>query len=122
MTQTKEVWFRFGVLATIGTAALFSQSSSEGADAKMPSAKIGTKSVVKLEVAQTEAEIERGLMYRTSLPEDQGMVFLFNPPRPVWFWMAHCFISLDMLFVKDGKIVEIFHDVPPCRAKTVDEC
>ena len=88
----------------------------------MPSAKIGDHNIVKLEVAQTPAEIERGLMYRTSLPEDQGMVFLFNPPGPQRFWMAHCFISLDMLFIKDGKIVRIFESVPPCRAQNLAEC
>lgn len=87
----------------------------------MPLAKIGSNTV-KLEVATTEAEIEKGLMYRTSLPEDQGMVFLFTPPRAVNFWMAHCFISLDMLFVRDGKIVKIFENVPPCRAQNERDC
>src|ERR1700690_2661917 len=86
-------------------AIVLSQSGMQGAFAKMPLAKIGSNTV-KLEVATTEAEIEKGLMYRTSLPEDQGMVFLFTPPRAVNFWMAHCFISLDMLFVRDGKIVK----------------
>jgi len=88
----------------------------------MPTGKIGANNTVKLEVAQTEQEIERGLMYRTSLPEDQGMVFIFNPPRPVNFWMAHCFISLDMLFIKNGKIIKIFENVPPCRAQNERDC
>ncbi len=88
----------------------------------MPLGKIGASNIVKLEVASSEAEIERGLMYRTSLPEDQGMVFLFHPPRPVNFWMAHCFISLDMLFVKDGKVIKIFENVPPCRAQNPLDC
>lgn len=122
MKRRAKIWFRFLVTAIIGGGTLFSQASSEGAEAKMPLAKIGANNVVKLEVAASDAEIERGLMYRTSLPEDQGMVFLFHPPRPVNFWMAHCFISLDMLFVKDGKVIKIFENVPPCRAQNPMDC
>jgi uncharacterized protein len=114
-------WNRTALLATIAAAALFSPGS-EAVEAKMPIGKIGANNTVKLEVAQTEQEIERGLMYRTSLPEDQGMVFIFSPPRPVNFWMAHCFISLDMLFIKNGKIIKIFENVPPCHAQNERDC
>jgi uncharacterized protein len=82
--------------------------------AKIPLAVIG-KNKIKLEVAQTVAQIEHGLMERASMPEDQGMVFLFRPPRPVRFWMYNCLMSLDMLFIKDGKIIKISHDVPPYK-------
>lgn len=115
---------RIAVLVVIGVAALLSQGSTEGAgraDAKMPMAKIGDN-VVKLEVAATEAEIQRGLMFRTSLADDAGMVFLFRPPRPVNFWMYNCLIHLDMLFVKDGKIIKIFENVPPCKSKDYHDC
>jgi uncharacterized membrane protein (UPF0127 family) len=101
-------------------AALISSSSYQGL-AMMPTVKLGDQDV-KLEVAQTDKEIQQGLMFRTSLPETQGMVFLFKPPRPVAFWMYNCFINLDMLFVKDGKIVKISHDVPPCKSTNPDEC
>ena len=89
--------------------------------AMMPTVKLGNEEV-KLEVAQTDAEIQQGLMYRTALPETQGMVFLFNPPRPVAFWMYHCFINLDMVFIKDGKIIKISHDVPPCKSTDPNQC
>jgi uncharacterized membrane protein (UPF0127 family) len=101
-------------------AVLISSSSNQGL-AMMPTVKLGDQEV-KLEVAQTDKEIQQGLMFRTSLPETQGMVFLFKPPRPVAFWMYNCFINLDMLFVKDGKIVKISHDVPPCKSTNPDEC
>jgi uncharacterized protein len=91
------------------------------ADARMPIAQIGNNKI-KLEVAATPAAIERGLMYRTSLPEGQGMVFLFRPPTGVRFWMANCFISLDMLMIKDGKIVKIFENVPPCKEEDTTKC
>jgi uncharacterized protein len=89
--------------------------------ADMPKVKIGDN-VIKLEVASTPEAIERGLMYRTSLPEDQGMVFLFVPPRPVKFWMYHTLIPLDMCFIYEGKIVKLFQDVPPCHSANPTEC
>ena len=113
------------LLATVAVAISSANSYIDGAGkayAAMPTAKIGKDNVVKLEVASTEAEIERGLMWRTSLPEDHGMVFLFHPPKKEQFWMHNCFISLDMLFIKDGKIVHIFEDVPPCKEKDPRQC
>lgn len=121
MKRRSNLLYRLSLSAAIVAAAMCSPGS-EAAQAKMPTGKIGANNTVKLEVAQTEKEIERGLMYRTSLPEDQGMVFIFSPPRPVNFWMAHCFISLDMLFVKDGKIIKIFDNVPPCHAQNERDC
>jgi uncharacterized membrane protein (UPF0127 family) len=125
MSRNLEVWWRFAVLGTIGAAALFSQANTQGigrADAKMPMAKIGTNNIVKLEVASSEREIQRGLMYRTSLPEDAGMVFIFHPPKPVNFWMYHTLIPLDMIFIKNGKIIKIFEQVPPCRSEKPENC
>ena len=82
--------------------------------AKVPVAVIG-KNTVKLEVAQSKEQIEFGLMERQSMPEDQGMVFLFRPWSSVRFWMYDCLMSLDMMFIKDGKIVKISRDVPPYK-------
>jgi uncharacterized protein len=91
------------------------------ATSAQPTAEIDNNKV-KLEVASTPAQIQRGLMYRTHMPEDQGMVFIFHPPQQVKFWMAHCFISLDMLMVLDGKVNRIFENVPPERNKPEKEC
>ncbi len=88
----------------------------------MPTVNFGNGNIVKLEVASTDAEIARGLMFRTSLPEDCGMVFLFHPARSVSFWMYHTLISLDMCFVRDGKIIKLCQDVPPCRSQSADRC
>jgi uncharacterized membrane protein (UPF0127 family) len=89
--------------------------------AKAPIAEIG-KNKIKLEVAETQKQIEHGLMFRASMPEDQGMVFLFRPTRNVRFWMFNCLMSLDMMFIKDGKIVKISRDVPPCKSHKPEEC
>ncbi len=61
------------MLVVVGVAALFSQAGAGDAgraDAKMPMVRLGKDNIVKVEVATTEAEIQRGLMFRTSLAED----------------------------------------------------
>jgi uncharacterized membrane protein (UPF0127 family) len=71
---------------------------------------------VQLEVANTPQEQATGLMGRTSLGDDRGMLFPFNPPRPVQFWMKNTLISLDMIFVRQGVVKAIATDVPPCKS------
>lgn len=110
--------FAASVLLALVTVALYFTGP---AFAKVPIAELG-KNTVKLEVAQTRAQIEHGLMERASMPEDHGMVFIFHPKRPVRFWMFNCLMSLDMLFIEDGKVVKISHNVPPCKSHNQSEC
>ncbi|MGD1906853.1 MAG: DUF192 domain-containing protein [Leptolyngbyaceae cyanobacterium] len=70
--------------------------------------------VISLEVAETPQQQALGLMHRTSLPDDRGMLFPFDPPRPVSFWMRNVEINLDMIFIRDGVVVDIAANVPPC--------
>ena len=72
--------------------------------------------VIQLEVARTMAQQETGLMYRTALADDRGMVFLFDPPRRTAFWMKNTLIPLDMVFLLKGKVQSISSNVPPCQA------
>lgn len=71
----------------------------------------------KLEVARTPQQQAIGLMYRRFLPENQGMLFPFTPPQRVSFWMKNVVMSLDMVFVRNGKVVDIASEVPPCKAE-----
>ncbi|HEY9888576.1 MAG TPA: DUF192 domain-containing protein [Candidatus Obscuribacterales bacterium] len=71
---------------------------------------------IRLEVARTAQQQAIGLMARESLPDDRGMLFPFEPARPVSFWMKNVLIPLDMVFIADGTIVAISSDVPPCEA------
>ena len=68
---------------------------------------------VFLEVAVTDEEKQKGLMNRTNLPENRGMVFVFRPKRQVTFWMKDTLISLDMIFINNGKIVNIVKNAVP---------
>lgn len=71
---------------------------------------------IKLEVARSPEEQATGLMYRTSLADDRGMLFPFNPPRPTQFWMKNTLIPLDMLFLRKGIIQFVSANVPPCKS------
>jgi len=68
-----------------------------------------------LEVAETPQQQAVGLMARESLPDDRGMLFPFEPARPVNFWMKNVLIPLDMVFIHGGEVVAISNDVPPCE-------
>ncbi len=67
-----------------------------------------------VEVARTDAEQDRGLMFRTRLPADGGMIFPFPKPRFGSFWMKNTLIPLDMIFIRaDGSIDRIAENTIP---------
>lgn len=66
------------------------------------------KQTVQAEVVASEWERAKGLMYRTQLPEGQGMLFVFEAPGPRSFWMKNTEIPLDLgYFTKDGVLQEV---------------
>ncbi|MCE1228743.1 MAG: DUF192 domain-containing protein [Firmicutes bacterium] len=66
------------------------------------------------EVARTDNERARGLMYRTNLAKDRCMFFFYEEDGQRPIWMKNCLIALDVVWVKaDGTVVEIKENVPP---------
>jgi uncharacterized membrane protein (UPF0127 family) len=79
------------------------------------------KADLRLEVAQTDAQREHGLMDRTSLPRHTGMIFVFPHDGDVAFWMKDTLIPLDMVFVAgDGTVRLVDSNVPTVPANMPD--
>lgn len=71
---------------------------------------------VTLEIADTEAKRNRGLMFRDKLAEGEGMLFVFEQAGHYPFWMQNCRISLDIIWLDQSfKVVSMAESVPPCR-------
>ncbi len=67
-----------------------------------------------VEIAETDATRESGLMFRKSLAPDRGMLFDFGTPQTVTFWMKNTLIPLDLIFIgKDGHVVSIARNATP---------
>lgn len=114
-----------GVALFIVAVGIFIQKSSlinqpKTAVATNPTVSIGDK-VIKLEVVKTTEEREKGLSGRTSLDSDSGMLFVFSDKEysPA-FWMKGMLIPLDIIWIKDGKIIKIHKNVPVPSANTPD--
>jgi uncharacterized membrane protein (UPF0127 family) len=68
----------------------------------------------KVEVAASMVAQAKGLMFRTKLGPDEGMIFPMDPPRGASFWMRNTVISLDLIFVApDGRISNIAANAVP---------
>jgi len=73
--------------------------------------------LVNLEIADTDEEHQRGLMFRESLPEDRGMAFLYFEEHTGVFYMKNTLIPLSIAFFdQDGEILRIL-DMEPCDAE-----
>ena len=67
-----------------------------------------------VEIADTEALRQRGLMFRQRLPEDRGMLFDYGEPQSVAMWMKNTHVSLDMVFIRaDGTVAYVAENTVP---------
>jgi len=65
----------------------------------------------KLDVADTDTEKENGLSNRSDLPQDRGMLFIFDKPDYYSFWMKNMKFPIDIIFIRDGAIVTIYSNL-----------
>lgn len=73
-----------------------------------------------VEIAADAESRAHGLMERTDLPADAGMLFDYHTPQPVAFWMKNTPLPLDMLFIRaDGTIVSVVANATPYSEKPI---
>ncbi|NJO22746.1 MAG: DUF192 domain-containing protein [Sphingomonadales bacterium] len=76
--------------------------------------------IINVEVTSTPEEKAMGLMFRTSLADDAGMLFPYAPPQEATMWMRNTYISLDMLFIRaDGVIHRIETNTEPFSERVI---
>ncbi|MET0588748.1 MAG: DUF192 domain-containing protein [Novosphingobium sp.] len=102
-----------------GATAFARETPARHAESGLPVAPLtvhrgNARLAFKVEVASTSAEQAKGLMFRTALGPDEGMIFPMNPPRPAAFWMRNTVIPLDIIFIGvDGRILNIAANAEP---------
>jgi uncharacterized protein len=113
---------RSGLLITtiLAFAGLSACNAGSASTVPLSIASSGKVHRFNVEVARTETEQERGLMFRPRLSPDGGMIFPMNPPRAASFWMKNTVIPLDMIFIRaDGTIARIAAETIPYSLEPV---
>lgn len=105
----------FRLIAAIAGLALIAAACNSGPKV------IVSGQVVRVEIAKTAPEQSRGLGGRDFLAEDEGMLFVFNEPKKPVFWMKDMKMNLDIIWIRDYKVVEITENVPAEPGQTDDK-
>lgn len=112
----KKIFLLFGLLFIIIAASIFIQNYFKTNNTllfgKNPSIKINNQTF-KLSLAKTSQEKEVGLSTTESLPEDQGMLFIFEKPDYYPFWMKNMKFPIDIIYINNDQIVAIHKNLKP---------
>jgi uncharacterized membrane protein (UPF0127 family) len=109
-------WFIFVIAAILANPA--------SAEELQIITKTGKAHIFQVEVAKTQTQLRRGLMFRKALASDGGMLFIMEPHRQTSMWMQNTYIPLDILFINpDNKITKIMqgrpHDLTPLNSDSI---
>jgi len=77
---------------------------------------------VAAEVARTAEQRERGLMFRTFMPDTAGMLFLYEEPRPGGFWMLDTHLPLSVAMADGARVIREILEMEPCVDEFSWEC
>lgn len=101
---------RIAILLSLVAGAADARCSDAVADFRWD----GGQARFTVEIADDEAERAQGLMYRERLASGAGMLFVYDHPQPVSFWMMNTLIPLDMIFIgADGEVLGVHANAVP---------
>jgi uncharacterized membrane protein (UPF0127 family) len=105
-----------GILLLLGALFLLGciQSNTMNSVPEKPLVCVGVH-CLKVEVASTPGERAQGLMFRETLGEEEGMVFIFEQPARHGFWMRNTLIPLDIVWISEKQEVVEIQTVFPCE-------
>lgn len=98
------------LLSAIFSLALVSGASAACAPDRVSLSGPQGEAFFTVEIADDPEERSQGLMFRDSMPSSTGMLFVYERPQRVSFWMKNTLIPLDMIFVNERGIVEHVHE------------
>ncbi len=118
----KVVFLLFGLLFALLLGIMFFQNNQKNLNIKIPFSKSSptatiNKQAFTLLVAKTPKETQIGLSDKTSLPEKEGMIFIFEKADQYSFWMKNMKFPLDIIYIRDNKIVTIIENAQPPKNK-----
>lgn len=102
----------FGFIFVVFAASIFYKNTVEQENQKSPTATVHGHRF-NLEIATTPEEQQKGLSDRDSLPQDNGMLFVFPQSSLLTFWMKDMGFPIDIIFIHGDTVVSIAHDAPP---------
>ncbi|WP_404926505.1 DUF192 domain-containing protein [Mesorhizobium sp. ORM16] len=130
--MTHRNWLATGVICAaialvVATGAFFHSLQPASADRRAMILAVDPQPLVavtkggersfSVEIADTSAELDAGLMFREEMADDHGMLFVFEEPRNLSFWMKNTPMPLDLIFVgQDGRVRAIKQGMPQSEA------
>lgn len=113
----------FALLAACGPQA--AQVGFDSGQPRLPTTEVVLPNGwrVEAELAVTPEQQSFGMMFRSHVPPERGMLFVGDRVAPRSFWMYQCLVPLDIIWLDGGRrIVEIVHEAPPCRDPDPQGC
>ena len=113
--------FAFALVALLAAWGIAQPAQAEGGALEPLTIETGAGvHAIEVEVARTPEERRVGLMHRTALAQDRGMLFDYGTTRQATMWMKNTLISLDMFFAdEEGRIVTIAERTTPLSEKRI---
>jgi len=104
------------IIGVVGVLTI--PSESKLADVKFPRGTVKLGDIVlNVQIAQTDAQKTRGLMFQDELSYDQGMIFVFDQEQVIPIWMLNMQFPLDIIwFDSNGNVVHIERNLQPCKS------